>query len=138
MGFPTEVVLPKVFIQLLSVLASIRKLVTVFFCYFGFESDFSFPETTPEFQSMNPRLLIREILPVVKFSELELAVVECSQDGCAVCLYEFKAEDEIQRLRNCRHLFHKHCLDRWMGYYNTTCPLCRTSFLPQHHMQEDR
>lgn len=127
MGFPTDVMLPTVFMQFLSVLASIRKLLTVFFCYFGFEPDFSFPETTPE-----PRLLIREILPAVKFSELELAVVECSQDGCAVCLYEFKAEDEIQRLTNCRHIFHKNCLDRWMGYYHTTCPLCRTTFLPRH------
>ncbi|GAU20628.1 hypothetical protein TSUD_230420 [Trifolium subterraneum] len=63
----------------------------------------------PEFPPVNPLLLIREILPVVKFSEL--AVVEYSPESCTVCLYEFKAEDEIQRLTNCRHIFHRNCLD---------------------------
>ena len=38
-------------------------------------------------------LLIRESLPVVKFSEL----VD-PPESCAVCLYEFEGEDEIRRL----------------------------------------
>jgi RING-H2 zinc finger protein RHA1 len=130
MGFPTDIVLPKVFVQILSMLSFIKKLITIFFFYLGLDSGFAFPESVPEFQSVNPLQLIKEILPVVKFSELELAV-----ESCAVCLSEFKAEDEIQRLTNCRHIFHRSCLDRWMGYDHTTCPLCRTTFLP-HHMQD--
>ncbi|KAF3448596.1 hypothetical protein FNV43_RR09309 [Rhamnella rubrinervis] len=83
------------------------------------------PTRIPEFQSMSA-LLIREILPVVKFSEL----VD-PPESCAVCLYEFEGQDEIRRLTNCRHIFHRGCLDRWMGYDQRTCPLCRTPFIPE-------
>ncbi|KAG4972918.1 hypothetical protein AAZX31_11G022200 [Glycine max] len=139
MGFPvgyTELMLPKVFLQVLSVLGLIRKLITVLLCYMGFhdffESDIAWPERAPEFQSVWA-VLIREILPVVKFSEMEMEMAE-APESCAVCLYEFEGEDEIRRLTNCRHIFHRGCLDRWMGYDQRTCPLCRTPFIP-HHMQ---
>ncbi|XP_004511565.1 brassinosteroid-responsive RING protein 1 [Cicer arietinum] len=107
MGFPTEIVLPKVFVHLLTVLGLIRKLVTIL--------------------SLNSDI---EILSVVNFSDLKLSVVDCSPHSpCSVCLYDFKPEDEIRRLTNCRHIFHRTCLDRWMGYDHKTCPLCRTPFL---------
>ncbi|MCD9639536.1 Homeobox protein B-H1 [Datura stramonium] len=76
--------------------------------------------------SCSPVLLIREILPVVKFSELVDPPV-----SCAVCLYEFNGEDKIRRLPNCRHIFHRSCLDRWMDHDQRTCPLCRTPFIPE-------
>lgn len=136
MGFPvgyTELVLPKLFVHLLSVLGFIRKLVTIVFCYLGLEPDIAWPDRImPEFESACA-LLIGEILPVAKFSEL--AAVEEPPERCAVCLYEFEGEDEIRRLTNCRHIFHRGCLDRWMGYHHTTCPLCRSPFIP-HHMQD--
>ena len=34
--------------------------------------------------------------------------------------------EEIRELR-CDHLFHRICLDRWLQYKHTTCPLCRGS-----------
>lgn len=139
MGFPvgyTELVLPKVFVQLLNVLSFIRKLITVLFCYLGLEPEIAWPEERimpAEIQSSRA-LRIGEILPVMKFSE----VVDVDPpESCAVCLYEFEGDDEIRRLTNCRHIFHMGCLDRWMGYDHTTCPLCRTSFLPHHMHQED-
>ncbi|CAN0910467.1 Brassinosteroid-responsive RING protein 1 [Linum grandiflorum] len=75
-------------------------------------------------------VLIREILPVVKFADL----VD-PPESCAVCLYDFEEEDEIRNLANCRHVFHKDCLDRWMGYDRRTCPMCRTAVIPED-MQE--
>ncbi|KAK8710625.1 hypothetical protein V6N13_145939 [Hibiscus sabdariffa] len=60
----------------------------------------------------------------VKFSELM-----DPPDSYAVCFYDFEGEDEIRRLTNCRHVFHRSCVDHWMGYDQTTCPLCRTSFV---------
>ncbi|XP_047174810.1 brassinosteroid-responsive RING protein 1-like [Vigna umbellata] len=139
MGFPvgyTEWVLPKVLLHLLSVLGLIRKLLTILLCYMGFhdffEPDIAWPERLPELQSVSA-VLIREILPVVKFSEMAGAEGEAAE-SCAVCLYEFEGDDEIRRLTNCRHIFHRGCLDRWMGYDQRTCPLCRTPFIP-HHMQ---
>ncbi|XP_068494482.1 probable E3 ubiquitin-protein ligase XERICO [Phaseolus vulgaris] len=52
------------------------------------------------------------------------------QDECCVCLTRFKPESEINRLP-CGHLFHKVCLEKWLDYWNTTCPLCRTPLMPE-------
>ncbi|KAI3693638.1 hypothetical protein L1987_76586 [Smallanthus sonchifolius] len=137
MGFPigyTEVCLPKILIHVLTLLGLIRKLISAIFRFVGLgdflEPDFSTDPTRPEsfnlVQSASA-LLIRELLPVVKFSEL----VD-PPESCAVCLYEFDAGDEIRRLTNCRHIFHRCCLDRWMDHDQTTCPLCRTPFIPDN------
>ncbi|KAI4315447.1 hypothetical protein L6164_028255 [Bauhinia variegata] len=140
MGFPvgcTEMVFPKLFLHILSMLGFIKKLVSLVFRYLGLhdhdflEPDIAWPNRVPEFQFF-PAMLIREILPVVKFSELLMDLDP--RDTCAVCLYEFQAHDEIRRLTNCPHIFHRSCLDRWMGYDHRTCPLCRTPIIP-HDMQ---
>ncbi|KAI3467170.1 hypothetical protein Pfo_023833 [Paulownia fortunei] len=43
---------------------------------------------------------------------------------CAVCLCKIDEDDEVRELR-CDHLFHRACLDRWLGYGHMTCPVCR-------------
>lgn len=45
---------------------------------------------------------------------------------CAVCLCKIEEEEEVRELR-CNHLFHRVCLDRWLGYGRMTCPLCRNN-----------
>ncbi|EOA14725.1 hypothetical protein CARUB_v10028015mg [Capsella rubella] len=47
---------------------------------------------------------------------------------CAVCLSEFKAEDELRLLPKCSHAFHVECIDTWI-LTNSTCPLCRDNLL---------
>ncbi|XP_022159549.1 E3 ubiquitin-protein ligase RHA1B [Momordica charantia] len=139
MGFPasyTELLLPKLFIHVLSLLGLLRKLISVLFRLLGLqdflEPDIPWPNQADFFPTgpssdLDPvsAAVLREILPVVKFSEL----LE-PPESCAVCLYEFEADDEIRRLANCRHIFHRGCLDRWIGYGQRTCPLCRTVFIP--------
>ncbi|KAG4165819.1 hypothetical protein ERO13_A13G095000v2 [Gossypium hirsutum] len=52
--------------------------------------------------------------------------------ACAVCLCKIEEDDEMRELR-CNHLFHKECLDRWVGVsygFSSTCPICRTSLTP--------
>ncbi|CAI0476101.1 unnamed protein product [Linum tenue] len=144
MGFPvgyTELLLPKFLIHTLSLLSFLRRLINALFRVIGLP-DFlepniswspppsSSPDGFPEFQRSVSAVLIREILPVVRFGDL----VD-PPESCAVCLYDFEAEDEIRGLANCRHVFHKGCLDRWMGYDRKTCPLCRTPVIPED-MQE--
>lgn len=54
----------------------------------------------------------------------------CSSEvECAVCLCKIENGDEIRELR-CDHLFHRVCLERWLGYKNLSCPLCRDSLAP--------
>ncbi|CAA3015732.1 E3 ubiquitin- ligase RHA2B-like [Olea europaea subsp. europaea] len=44
---------------------------------------------------------------------------------CSICLCNIDEEDEVRELINCKHVFHRVCLDRWVGYGHWTCPLCR-------------
>ncbi|XP_054808133.1 brassinosteroid-responsive RING protein 1-like [Prosopis cineraria] len=147
MGFPVscaELVFPKLLIQILAVFGFLRTITSFLLRSVGLpdflepdihyfwdsqENAYFYPTRVPEFESASS-VLIREMLPVVKFSELEAAPESC----CAVCLYEFDGDDEIRQLTNCTHVFHRGCLDRWMGYDRRTCPLCRAPFTP-HHMQ---
>ncbi|KAL7609209.1 brassinosteroid-responsive RING protein 1 [Lactuca sativa] len=135
MGFPvgyTELFLPKLLIHVLTFMGLIRKLISTIFQIMGLgdflEPEFSIDPTRidsfNQFRSVSA-VLIREILPVVKFSEL----VD-PPESCAVCLYEFDDGDEIRQLSNCRHVFHRCCLDRWMDHDQKTCPLCRTPLIP--------
>ncbi|KAI9109816.1 hypothetical protein K1719_018857 [Acacia pycnantha] len=147
MGFPvgyTDVVLPNLFLHTLSLLGFIRNLIFLLFQFLGL-SDFLETEVVwsesharlPDSPPMSA-LLIREFLPVVKFADL-LAAANSAGDtpeSCAVCLYEFECEEEIRCLTNCKHIFHRPCLDRWMDHDQKTCPLCRTSFVPDD-MQDD-
>ncbi|KAB2017193.1 hypothetical protein Goshw_010773 [Gossypium schwendimanii] len=141
MGFPvaySELLLPRLLLHTLSLLAYLRKFISTLFLYLGLpdflEPDIPWREYAPETHHASAApvsaLLIRELLPVVKFSDL----VD-PPESCAVCLYDFEGQDEIRRLTNCRHIFHRSCLDRWMGYDQKTCPLCRTSFVPDDMQQ---
>ncbi|KAK7358934.1 hypothetical protein VNO77_00875 [Canavalia gladiata] len=48
---------------------------------------------------------------------------------CRVCLCEFEEGEKVRNL-NCKHTFHKDCLDQWLQQYCATCPLCRNKVLP--------
>ncbi|CAI9768061.1 unnamed protein product [Fraxinus pennsylvanica] len=48
---------------------------------------------------------------------------------CAVCLCRIDEGDEVRELR-CNHLYHRVCIDRWLGYGHKTCPLCRNNLKP--------
>ncbi|MCD9644689.1 hypothetical protein HAX54_033101 [Datura stramonium] len=140
MGFPLgymDLHFPKLLLQALSILGFIRKIICAVLKIMGL-GDFLEPElpypNRPE-SCGEARLcslsaqLIRELLPVVRFSE-----IEDPPESCAVCLYEFDTEDEIRRLTNCPHVFHRSCVDRWMDHDRKTCPLCRTQFIPEDMM----
>lgn len=44
-------------------------------------------------------------------------------ERCTVCLSDFETGEEIRSLR-CTHIFHPHCIDKWL-VYNKKCPVCR-------------
>ncbi|KAE8665801.1 hypothetical protein F3Y22_tig00112528pilonHSYRG00030 [Hibiscus syriacus] len=138
MGFPvgyTQVFLPKLFLHTLLFLGFIRYVIVALSTYLELsdflETDTVWQDTRTRTRPKNPPIsapLIREILPVVKFDEL--FVVGNPPESCAVCLYEFEGGEEIRWLRNCRHVFHRACLDCWVDHDQKTCPLCRTPFVP--------
>ncbi|XP_027362754.1 uncharacterized RING finger protein ECU07_0330-like [Abrus precatorius] len=52
-----------------------------------------------------------------------------SREDCAVCLCNMGETEEVITLR-CDHLFHRVCIDKWVGFNSATCPLCRHSMGP--------
>lgn len=49
---------------------------------------------------------------------------------CAVCLTPLRGGGEEEWRLGCGHIFHRACLDRWVGQHRSTCPLCRAYLLP--------
>lgn len=48
---------------------------------------------------------------------------------CAVCLDKLEGRQEVRELLNCRHVYHRHCLDAWVEKGHLTCPICRARLL---------
>ncbi|XP_071723843.1 E3 ubiquitin-protein ligase RHA1B-like [Rutidosis leptorrhynchoides] len=79
--------------------------------------------------------VIRDNLVLTTFGD----VVTSGTDTCAVCLAQLRDQDLVRELRNCCHVFHKECIDRWIDYEcdydhdhdenHKSCPLCRAPLL---------
>ncbi|PSR96458.1 E3 ubiquitin-protein like [Actinidia chinensis var. chinensis] len=74
----------------------------------------------------------RSHTPAVRFESL----CQRPEQECLVCLAEFQPDAEINHLP-CGHFFHKMCLEKWLRYWNVTCPLCRTRMVPQEEEEKD-
>ncbi|ERN19177.1 hypothetical protein AMTRI_Chr10g7700 [Amborella trichopoda] len=49
---------------------------------------------------------------------------DSQENECPVCLSPFEPNARVSQLA-CGHVFHKACLDKWLDYWHSTCPLCR-------------
>ncbi|KAJ0964191.1 hypothetical protein J5N97_029313 [Dioscorea zingiberensis] len=47
------------------------------------------------------------------------------KETCAVCLGEYLDEEEVRVLPQCKHLFHRACIDEWLLERSSFCPVCR-------------
>ncbi|KAG8059853.1 hypothetical protein GUJ93_ZPchr0002g23238 [Zizania palustris] len=73
---------------------------------------------------------VKASLPPVEFAQLA-AEHSSSSSSCIVCLERLEAADEVRRLGNCAHAFHRGCIDQWIDLGRVTCPLCRSHLLPR-------
>ncbi|PNX64905.1 E3 ubiquitin-protein ligase rha1b-like protein [Trifolium pratense] len=143
MGFPVgypEVSVSNLFLYTLPLLAFLRSIAITFLSLLHLsdilDTDFSVISSS-ESHLHRPTLsaiLIRQFLPVVNFSVIAGDSPPAAE--CAVCLNEFVGEEEIRCMANCRHIFHRTCVDRWIDHDQKTCPLCRTHFVPYHKMED--
>ncbi|KAG4136227.1 hypothetical protein ERO13_D08G268000v2 [Gossypium hirsutum] len=97
---------------------------------------------TPKFSSNSHQIssdMIRDNLVLTTYGDAKQRMPWVS-DTCAVCLCELKEGDDVRELRNCCHVFHQDCIDRWAGYdhdhdhddgddNHKTCPVCRAPLL---------
>ncbi|GFQ01731.1 probable E3 ubiquitin-protein ligase xerico [Phtheirospermum japonicum] len=86
------------------------------------------------FQPRDPTLL-QEYVDKLNVTSYEKNINSEGLVECAVCLCKIEGGDEVRELR-CDHLFHKVCLDRWLGYGHVTCPLCRNNLKPRRFATE--
>ncbi|KAF9437925.1 hypothetical protein BGZ76_010556 [Entomortierella beljakovae] len=52
-----------------------------------------------------------------------LTLLDPEDAVCAICLCDYEDEEELRKL-NCKHYFHKDCVDEWLRL-NRNCPLCK-------------
>lgn len=50
-----------------------------------------------------------------------------ARETCAICLVDFEPCDCVRSL-NCCHVFHRECIDEWLGSRHSQCPLCKRDF----------
>ena len=55
-------------------------------------------------------------------------VKEENENECSICLDQIKI-GEFQKTLECKHCFHKKCIDRWFKKDNDCCPMCRTKII---------
>lgn len=73
--------------------------------------------------------MIKERLVLASFGDIKVRM-PWVPDTCAVCLNHMEEDDLVRELRNCCHVFHRECIDRWVDYdHHKTCPLCRAPLL---------
>ncbi|KAI3789388.1 hypothetical protein L2E82_02181 [Cichorium intybus] len=116
------------------ILRSILKVVGIRFPSWEEVPDQGFTESpecrgTPSTSYMEE---FRSRTPTLRYDSLScLAKQECS-----VCLIEFKPDAEINHL-SCGHVFHKSCVEKWLNYWNITCPLCRNHMMAPLESEEN-
>ncbi|KAH9607182.1 hypothetical protein KSS87_021248, partial [Heliosperma pusillum] len=65
-----------------------------------------------------------------RFKQVDNGGLECGNSSfaienpvCCICLTKYKEKEEIRQLP-CSHIFHKKCVDQWLGMISC-CPLCK-------------
>ncbi|KAJ7550141.1 hypothetical protein O6H91_07G085400 [Diphasiastrum complanatum] len=69
-----------------------------------------------------------EAYPKIVFSPLH-PLPHAEATSCSICLSDYKEEELLKLLPDCRHVFHAQCIDCWL-LLHATCPMCRSSPLP--------
>ncbi|KZV20939.1 hypothetical protein F511_08853 [Dorcoceras hygrometricum] len=76
----------------------------------------------------------RNRTPAIQYDSIFLS--DCPKQECSICLTELEPTSKVNRL-SCGHIFHKLCLEKWLNFWNTTCPLCRNHLMPQETEEYD-
>ncbi|CAN6246562.1 unnamed protein product [Urochloa humidicola] len=129
MGFPLVsycLAVPKPVVAFCKLLSVIRDAVMLMLAVFGL-CRFPFHDSASSKPDAPPPEEVKAQLPAVEYSQLASPAAAC----CIVCLETLDAADEVRRLGNCAHAFHRCCIDRWIDLGRGTCPLCRADLLPR-------
>ncbi|RYE16412.1 MAG: E3 ubiquitin protein ligase [Sphingobacteriaceae bacterium] len=70
---------------------------------------------------------VRVVLTDEAFSALKIDESDehTTNQKCSVCLCEYQLGEQLTRLPQCQHLFHRECVKHWLTQYKRSCPNCR-------------
>lgn len=68
---------------------------------------------------------------VVSVPEASVAGDLDYQPMCHICLESFQSRVTIIRELPCGHIFHTECIDEFLSYVSSLCPLCKACMLPK-------
>ncbi|KAJ8505298.1 hypothetical protein OPV22_006184 [Ensete ventricosum] len=139
MSFPLVcccMVVPQPVVQLLKTLDQIRSFILMIIVYLGvYQQDQHIASATGRPPRQATPSSIKARLPVVEFGSLVDGRPRgwcCAEEPmCVFCLDRLEQKDEVRKLGNCRHAFHRGCIDRWVDKGEFSCPVCRSELLPK-------
>ncbi|XP_071727522.1 probable E3 ubiquitin-protein ligase RHA1A [Rutidosis leptorrhynchoides] len=73
---------------------------------------------------------IKSKVSVIPYSDFVSKFGGPQSTVCSICIDCIDGDDSIRELVNCKHVFHRVCLDRWVDEGQIYCPLCRSILLP--------
>ncbi|ERM99091.1 hypothetical protein AMTRI_Chr01g127260 [Amborella trichopoda] len=98
-------------------------------------ADSSFQATVPDFLTPENHFIMTGLdeqsisgFPRVVFRRAQ-DIPRPVNDGCPICLGEFRKGEVIRWVPDCLHCFHVSCIDGWLRL-NGSCPVCRNSPIP--------
>jgi hypothetical protein len=65
-----------------------------------------------------------KIKQIGKYKKVKASNISLLETTCPICIENFK-EGEYYRTLECKHSFHKKCIDRWFKKDHSDCPMCR-------------
>lgn len=60
---------------------------------------------------------------------------QIQDDVCSICLEEFTEGEDIRRINSCEHVFHPHCIERWLSNH-INCPYCRNDIIERQNLPQ--
>lgn len=97
-----------------------------------YEDNLALAERLGEVVKRNLTIDEIEEIPCCKLSDMKKSSDDSSDDSsfsglqvCGVCQDDYH-EKSIIKILNCKHSFHRLCIDMWL-YKKNSCPLCRKS-----------
>ncbi len=67
-----------------------------------------------------------KVMGAVAFGLSQMMMLQVTT--CSICLEDFGKGQRVRELPKCGHVYHAHCVDRWLRMHNA-CPLCRVPAL---------